>query len=237
MNIVITGASRGLGAELVKLFTREGDHRVLALSRNLNALEILRDHCLECNPGARLWIHAFDLTRFSATLPLIMEVVSKEIGHVDILVNNAGLLVRKAFHDMDPAKIDETMAVNFSGPARLIQELLPFLGGMQPSHVVNIGSMGGFQGSVKFPGLSFYSASKAAIACLTECLAEEYKGQSIYFNCLALGAAGTEMFTAAFPGAKAPLRADEMALFIYDFALNGYRYFNGKVLPVSIVNP
>ena len=111
------------------------------------------------------------------------------------------------------------------------------MGGVKPTHVVNIGSMGGVQGSVKFPGLSIYSASKAALATLTECLAAEYPDKNIYFNCLALGAVQTEMFDEAFPGYKAPLTADEAAEFITDFALNGYKYFNGKIIPVSLSIP
>jgi NAD(P)-dependent dehydrogenase (short-subunit alcohol dehydrogenase family) len=97
--------------------------------------------------------------------------------------------------------------------------------------------MGGFQGSAKFPGLSFYSASKAALCCLTECLATELKDKSIKMNALALGSVQTEMLDKAFPGYKAPVKAEEIAEFITDFAINGHRYVNGKVLPVSLSTP
>jgi NAD(P)-dependent dehydrogenase (short-subunit alcohol dehydrogenase family) len=97
--------------------------------------------------------------------------------------------------------------------------------------------MGGYQGSVKFKGLSLYSATKAAIASLTECLATEYTNKNIFFNCLALGAVQTEMLNEVFPGYIAPLSAKEMAGFISQFAINGYKYFNGKVLPVSVSTP
>ncbi len=97
--------------------------------------------------------------------------------------------------------------------------------------------MGGIQGSVKFPGLSIYSSSKAALATLTECLAEEYKDQKMAFNYLALGAVQTEMLEEAFPEYRAPLSANEMAEFIVHFSLQGYNYFNGKILPVSISTP
>lgn len=97
--------------------------------------------------------------------------------------------------------------------------------------------MGGFQGSAKFAGLSAYSSSKAALSGLTECLAEELKPNGISVNCLAIGAVQTEMLSKAFPGYKAPLSPAEMAGFIQYFALNGHRYFNGKILPVSITTP
>jgi NAD(P)-dependent dehydrogenase (short-subunit alcohol dehydrogenase family) len=97
--------------------------------------------------------------------------------------------------------------------------------------------MGGFQGSVKFTGLSYYSASKAAISCLSECLAEEFKGSGVSVNCIALGAVQTEMLGEAFPGYKAPVGATEIAPFISYFALNCHKFMNGKVIPVAVNNP
>jgi NAD(P)-dependent dehydrogenase (short-subunit alcohol dehydrogenase family) len=105
------------------------------------------------------------------------------------------------------------------------------------SHIVNISSMGGFQGSSKYKGLSYYSASKSALACLTECLANEFSEYGISVNCLALGSVKTEMLDKAFPGYKAPVDAKEMAEFISDFALTGHKFFNGKILPVAVTNP
>ncbi len=132
-------------------------------------------------------------------------------------------------------EIEEVFSVNVKAPMLLIQALLPL---MKPgSHIVNIGSMGGVQGSVKFPGLSAYSASKGALAVLTECLAEELKDRQIAVNCLAFGAVQTEMLAKAFPGYEAPVSAGKMAEFVADFALNGNRYFNGKILPVSLSTP
>jgi NAD(P)-dependent dehydrogenase (short-subunit alcohol dehydrogenase family) len=97
--------------------------------------------------------------------------------------------------------------------------------------------MGGFQGSVKFPGLSYYSASKAALACISECLAGEFREHKISVNCLALGSAQTEMLEKAFPGYQAPVTALEMGKLIGDFALNGNRYYNGKIIPVALTTP
>jgi NAD(P)-dependent dehydrogenase (short-subunit alcohol dehydrogenase family) len=97
--------------------------------------------------------------------------------------------------------------------------------------------MGGVQGSAKFPGLAAYSSSKAALANLSELLAEELKEKNIRVNCLALGAAQTEMLETAFPGYKAPVTAAEMAQWVGWFAINGHRFFNGKVLPVALSTP
>jgi NAD(P)-dependent dehydrogenase (short-subunit alcohol dehydrogenase family) len=97
--------------------------------------------------------------------------------------------------------------------------------------------MGGYQGSMKFPGLALYSASKGALAVMSECLAEEFKETGIKVNCLALGAAQTEMLKEAFPNYQPPLSAEEMASFVCDFALRGQSFFNGKILPVALTDP
>jgi NAD(P)-dependent dehydrogenase (short-subunit alcohol dehydrogenase family) len=125
--------------------------------------------------------------------------------------------------------------VNVFAVAELTRQLLPFFS--KGSHIVNISSIGGVQGSVKFPGLAVYSSSKGALLTLTELLAEEYKEQQIIFNALALGAVQTEMLAEAFPGYKASVSANEMADYICNFALNGHKYYNGKILQVSSTTP
>ena len=105
------------------------------------------------------------------------------------------------------------------------------------AHIVFISSIGGLNGSSKFPGLSSYSSSKGALITLTECLAEEFKMTDMRFNCLALGAAQTEMLKKVFPDYKAPISAKKMASFIADFSINGGEHFNGKVIPVAITTP
>jgi NAD(P)-dependent dehydrogenase (short-subunit alcohol dehydrogenase family) len=162
-------------------------------------------------------------------------MVSDHFGRVDILVNIAGFLITKDFLDMANDEARLMMETNFFGPASLIRILKPIM--PAGSHIVNITSMGGFQGSAKYKGLSYYSASKAALACLTECLANEFAEYGISVNCLALGAVQTEMLDEAFPGYKAPVDAKQMAKFISDFALNGHKFFNGKILPVAVGNP
>ena len=124
---------------------------------------------------------------------------------------------------------------NLLGHVKMIQHIAPLM--PAKSHIVNIGSMGGFQGSSKFPGLSAYSASKAALHALTECLAFEFADKQISVNCLALGSAQTEMLEKAFPDYQSPVMAYEMGKYIADFAVNGHRFFNGKILPVAHSTP
>jgi len=232
MNIIISGTSRGIGLELVKLFSKDTCNQIIGLSRNYDSmLRFKRDFDI-----SNYHPYHFDLEDFES-FPTILRKIKSHFKKVDILINNAGYIINKEFDQIELHEKLKITHINFIGQTELIKGLLPLLKESRNAHVVNISSMGGFQGSVKFPGLSYYSASKAALACITECLAEEYKTSKMKFNCLALGAAQTEMLNEAFPGYKAPLQAEEMAEFIYDFAINGDKFFNGKILPVSVSTP
>lgn len=227
MTIIITGASRGIGFELVKLFLGQG-HDVFCLTRNTQALEHIG--------SPKLKLITTDLSDETA-IGKAMTQIKQAVDHIDVLVNNAGSLVNREFTGIRYEELEHVYKVNVFAPFKLAQLCKPLMGKKAASHIVNISSMGGFQGSAKFAGLSAYSSSKAAIAGLTECLAEEFKGQGISVNCLALGAVGTEMLREAFPGYEAPLSSRQMAEYIADFSLNGHKYYNGKILPVSLSTP
>lgn len=237
MNIIITGASKGIGYELAKLFAYDLNNKVVIIARNRLKLEQLKRECQFQYPGAKIYPLVFDIGSDDLKRKLMPELLSS-INSVDILVNNAGALVNKPFEELTREDVDSVYRTNVTSTFELIQALLPYMGkSLQPTHIVNISSMGGFQGSAKFPGLSAYSSSKAALASLTECLAEEFKGRNISVNCLCLGAVQTEMFAQAFPGERAQMQPIQMAGFIRDFALTGWGFYNGKILPVSSTTP
>lgn len=230
MNIVITGASRGIGYEAAKIFSADRQHQVLAIARSREGLEALAN---DCGTGKLHILPADLLTEDIADK--IIPFIAGRLGRVDILVNNAGMLINKPMADMLEEDFDLLFNANVRSTFLLVKGLLPYFN--IGAHIVNIGSMGGYQGSVKFAGLSLYSASKAALAVLTECMALELKGLGISANCLALGSARTEMLEQAFPGYNPPLTAMEMASFIVDFSLRGHQWFNGKILPVALSTP
>lgn len=230
MFIVITGASRGIGLEIVKQLLSDDENTVLAISRSKKELTALKkDH-------KNLLTIFGDLTKASV-LTSVLQTIKKNGNRVDVLINNAGAIVNKPFEKINANELKNVYEVNVFAPFLLIQKLLPVLGKKSKSHIINIGSMGGFQGSSKFAGLSAYSSSKSAIAGLTECLAEEFKTKNITVNCLAIGAVQTEMLNKAFPGYKAPLQPKQMANFVIEFAFTGHQYFNGKIIPVSSTTP
>lgn len=223
--VIITGTSRGIGFELVKLFAKAG-HKVLALSRNTQPVVDL-----QLNNVTSL---AFDLSKPEGFI-WVEDFIQTNWGKVDILINNAGALINKPFSESSFSDFEKVYKTNVFGVAELIRTVVPFM--KKDGHVVNISSMGGVQGSVKFAGLAAYSSSKGAVITLTELLAEEYKTTGPSFNVLALGAVQTEMLAEAFPGYQAPTTALEMANYIYDFALKGHKFHNGKLIQVSNSTP
>ena len=223
-NIIITGTSRGIGYELALQFANAG-HQVLAISRK-TPQALLEHQNITC-----LSVDLAD----ESQLDVVSDFLSSTWKKVDAVVHNAGSLLLKPFAETTQADFESIYKVNVFAVANLTRICLPYL--QKGSHVVTISSIGGVRGSLKFAGLAAYSSSKGAVITLTELLAEEYKEKGISFNVLALGSVQTEMLNEAFPGYQAPISAEGMATYIYDFALNGNKYFNGKVLEVSSTNP
>ena len=223
-NIIVTGTSRGIGLELALQLADKG-HHVLAISRSIPQALLGNENisCLSVDLA-----HESDLQK-------VGDYLSSTWKQVDAIIHNAGSLLLKPFSETSQTDFESIYKVNVFGVANLTRVALPYL--QKGSHVVTISSMGGIQGSLKFPGLAAYSSSKGAVITLSELLAEEYKEQGIAFNVLALGAVQTEMLAEAFPGYQAPISAADMAKYIVDFTLTGNQYYNGKVLEVSSSNP
>lgn len=234
MNIIITGASKGIGCDTVKTFAMEEGNKIIAISRNKHLLEKLQMECRAMKSGKDVFILPCDLEREEQVTGIPARIL-EYFPAVDILINNAGLLLNRRFEDLTSFDFDRIFSGNVKSIYRLIQVLLPYF--RAGSHIVNIGSMGGFQGSAKFPGLSLYSASKGAVAILSECLAEELKDRGIKVNCLALGSVQTQMFEDAFPGKQAGISPRQMAGFIAGFAKDTGPFINGKIIPVSTSTP
>tara|TARA_R110002049_G_scaffold90301_5_gene226442 strand:+ start:3711 stop:4391 length:681 start_codon:yes stop_codon:yes gene_type:complete len=224
-NIVITGSSRGIGFELARLFANDG-HNVLALSRNNAPIAALGHENISS--------FSFDLANM-ADYGKMDDFLKNNWSQVDILINNAGKLLNKPFLETNMDEFEEVYKVNVFGVVNITKRIIPLM--PKSGHVVTISSMGGVQGSMKFPGLSAYSSSKGAVITMTELWAEEFKESGPSFNVLALGAVQTEMLEEAFPGYQAPTTAFEMANYIKDFALSGNKLYNGKLLQVSNSTP
>ena len=220
--IVVTGTSSGIGHQICIQAAKMNFH-VISVSRNIEPLKDI----------GGIESFAIDITNKDSVDEFIANLKSRKIK-IDILINNAGYLVSELFGDTTYESFKKTFDVNVFGLAEITRSLIPIIN--SDGHVINISSIGGVNGSKKFPGLSAYSSSKAAVIALTEVLAEEYQnGPS--FNVLALGAVQTKMLKEAFPDYNADTKPEEMAKYILDFAINGNKLFNGKLISVSNSNP
>lgn len=225
--IVVCGTSRGIGKAILSYLSKNPELHIVALSRNVSELTKIYEG------NNQVTVLPFDL---SIAVEAQLKEHFTEITEIHGLINNAGYLEQGPSETLSMEAFHRCMQTNFFGPVALIQWLFPRLNAGK-AHVVNISTMGAFQGSVKFPGLSAYAASKAAITNFTEVFAEEHKDSGIRMNCLCLGAVNTEMLQDAFPGYVAPTSAEDMGAYIAEFTLQSGLIFNGKILPVSSSTP
>ena len=220
--IVVTGTSSGIGYEICVLAAKL-NYKVISISRNIEPLS--KKNGIES--------HSIDITDKKSINNFIDDLRKRNIK-IDILINNAGYLSNELFSETSYESFKDTFDVNVFGLAEITRSLIPYIN--KTGHVINISSIGGVNGSKKFPGLAVYSSSKAAVIALTEVLAEEYsEGPS--FNVLALGAVQTKMLKEAFPDYNSETKPSDMAKYIVDFAINGSKLFNGKLISVSNSNP
>ncbi len=227
MVVVVTGCSKGIGFELVKLLSN--NNKVYCISRNIDPIKELKSKI--SNPENLVYIKG-DISKVDQGA---MDQCIEE-DCVDVLVNNAGLLINKPFLEQTYDDYRSVLDVNLYGVINMTQLLVAKLKRAE-GQVLNIGSIGGVQGSSKYSGLAIYSSSKAAVAVLTECLALELKEMNIKVNCLALGAVQTEMLSKAFPGYRAQISAEQMAEYILNFIVNSACLTNGQIIPVNLSNP
>ena len=228
MNILITGTSSGIGKATAELLGRDKNNSIIGISRRpftgINANNNIRN--IE-----------FDLLNGNIETDLV-PILKKAFNTIDIVINNAAMIVVKPLELITLKEWSDLFTLNVFAAAGLIKAVLPMLTAAAKvsgrSHVVNIASMGGVQGSQKFPGLSAYSSTKGALATLTECLAVEFSNRNIAVNCLCPGSVETDMLTKAFPGAHTEVTAEMMATYVAWFCLHGHETMNGKVIPVSL---
>ena len=243
MNIVVTGAGRGVGFSTVLKLAQDGGNTIFVIGRKEEHLLKLKQVVKQSNFQSEIIPVVMDL-QSAESRNAGVQFIKSRVGTIEILINNAGLLIKKEFTELTEADWNSVYGTNVIGMALFTAGLMPLLqeGKLEKekgvkAHIVNISSMGGVNGSSKFSGLSAYSSSKGAMITLTECIAEEQAGSGIRVNCLALGSVETEMFGTAFPGFKAALTPEDMGAYVADFSQKGHRFFNGKCLPVSFSTP
>ncbi|MFT4755283.1 MAG: NAD(P)-dependent dehydrogenase (short-subunit alcohol dehydrogenase family) [Salibacteraceae bacterium] len=234
MNVLITGVGTGIGKATCLHFLKQG-FTVVGVLRNQKHLKGLVT--VAGSLSSNLKIITADLENSNFSDKVFKQLKELNISSIDVLLNIAGVLDTTAVSDFEVTSVNKVMMVNFVSPSMLISRLLPLIEANKPGNIVNITSMSGFPGSVRFPSLAVYGASKAALGSLTESLAAEFTENGVHINALAIGSVNTEMLQKAFPDFESSISPSDMAEYIYTFATIGYKFHNGKVLSVAITNP
>jgi short-subunit dehydrogenase len=224
---IITGAGGGIGYELCRKFAANG-WKTIGISGRANSLNSIKGvHFVNCD--IREWVNMDGL--------ISQCDLKNDDSDFRILINNAGFLLKTSFESFREEEIMEMIKVNYVAPMKITQEFLPWLRQSSKAHIIYVGSMGGFQGSTRYEGLSVYSSTKSALGSLSESLAEEYRHTKMHFNTLALGAVDTEMLKKSMPNYAAQVKVEQMCEWIYEFSYRSYGLINGKVIPVAGSNP
>lgn len=218
---IVTGASSGIGRATAEMLLEAGA-RVALFARSGDALEELAAlHSSSAVPVAG------DAADESAIERLFAET-ERALGPCEILINNAGTFVAKLVLEMSSAEWDHQFAVNVRAMFLASRRALPAMIERGRGVIVNVGSISGIPGPVKFPGLSAYCASKGAVISFTEALAGEVREHGIRVNCVSPGSVDTPMLRRAAPGVRAGVTPEEMARVILFAASDASRPMNGQ---------
>ena len=180
--VLVTGASRGLGAAMAIALAKEGA-LVVAAARSVDSLEKVA-----AQGEGRISAVRVDMRDEESVKALVPEVVARH-GRIDGLVNNAGIAPAGKFATQDPEIWKDAMAVNVIAPMLLAQAAGQHMIEQGGGRIVNIASTTGVRGK---PFLVPYSTSKGAVVRFTEALAAEWASKNIQVNCIAPGAFVTE---------------------------------------------
>jgi short-subunit dehydrogenase len=187
MNVVITGASSGIGRALAWTFARQG-HAVLVVARREERLLALCQEMAE-KQGATVHCLALDVTAQGAPQALFEEAV-RVFGSVHVLINNAGMSPYQEFQELNCGHLCQILALNVQALTELCHLFVPhMLAHGEASHVVNVGSVGGY---APLPRFSVYTGSKHYVRAFTNLLCHECRGSNVRVSALHPGGTLTE---------------------------------------------
>jgi len=236
MNVVITGASAGIGRAYVKTFSRYG-HNVLAIARREERLKALSED-MENLYAAEVHILSVDLTSVGASQAVFDRSV-KVFGKVHMLINNAGMSPYQAFQDLELCHLQQTIALNIQSLTELCHKFIPhMLDHGEPSHVVNVGSAGGY---APLPYFAVYTGSKHYVRIFSNILRHEYRDSNVKVSAVHPGGVLTEFAELAGqrikePTKKAMMTAEEMAEKTYPAIIKGRRVIvPGGIYKISVI--
>lgn len=229
-NLVVTGASSGIGAALAVEASRRGG-RVAIVARRADRLEEVRAQCASF--GHDPVAIAADLADLESLEDLAARLTTALDGRIDVLINNAGVPKRRRTDEMTAVDVEDVMRVNYFSPVRLTLAVLPQMLARDDGDIVNVSSMGVHMAAF---GVSAYSASKAALEMFTEGLYLELGRTNVRSHLFVPGTTISE-FSTDKPGNNAPFPLDpatastseQVAVALLDsLAADRFRTFTGE---------
>lgn len=234
---VITGAGRGIGAEIAKALAK--NHANIAIvdySDKESATETIAQ--IE-KMGVKVSYYQCDVSNFQKTKEVVDSIV-KEFGKIDILVNNAGITADKLLLRMEEADWDRVLDINLKGSFNMTKHTAAYMMRKKYGRIVNISSVVALMGNV---GQANYVSSKAGLIGLTKTVAKEFGGKNITVNAIAPGYIQTAMTDALSEDVKntmlkmVPLgyfgEVEDIANAVLFLVSKSARYITGVTLKVD----
>ena len=212
MNIVITGASKGIGKAITEKFADDKKgHSFFLCSRSADTLKTLAKELQGRFPRTNIYTKVCDLSLLK-DVKKFGEWILQEAVHVDILVNNAGVFIPGNIHDEEEGMLEMIMQVNLFAPYHLTRMILPAMIRQKSGHIFNISSIAALQA---YPGGGAYSISKFALDGFSKNLRHEMKPHGIKVTAVFPGATYTDSWRSSDISPDRFMKAEDIAKMIY----------------------
>ena len=213
MNVIITGASRGLGRAIADKFAANG-HSLFLSSRDPKLLEEAVQEIKKKWPSLNIHSRAADISKKQEAIELGDWILKKKIS-IDVLVNNAGSFIPGSVHSEPEGALEKMIAINLFSAYHLTRCILPAMIKRKEGHIFNICSIASLKA---YENGGAYSISKFALLGFSRNLREEMKPHNIKVTAIMPGAAYTDSWAASGIDPRRIMEANDIAELVYSAA-------------------
>lgn len=234
-NVLVTGASRGLGASIAKTFAKNGDNIIINYNQSFDSANLLKKE-LEDKYNSKVLLVGADISLENEVKNMI-NIIREEFNSIDILINNAGIAMDSSLEEKSADQFMKVISVNLLGTFLVTKYATTI---MNKGLIINISSTNGID--TGYIESIDYDASKAGVIALTHDFAK-YLAPKIRVNCIAPGWINTDMNKNLFDdfkkdeiqkiGLKKIANCDDIANVVYFLASNNANYINDAVIRVD----